>query len=203
MLKKCASLLHAILVVSAVGAFASSRVALADTYALYNLGYDQGWNLTGLMANGDVVIHDGYCEDNPGIPCYSTYSNGVAISTSETAPIVAYDEGTKCAVPIGNTGTSAECNNGRTAFEGYAPGTGYYTGIHIGPVGDLSQFEGYTQGGFLNADGDYAWDDTQQDYFYELVDTSETSPVPEPSGLLLIGTGAIALLGLVHGKRLV
>jgi hypothetical protein len=181
--------------------FSALKPALADTYTIYNLGSDQGYNMVGLTASGAAVIYNDSCVFTSA-SCYTTYVNGEPANQSTTAPNLVYDDGGACtSLPTGFDINRAVCNNGRIGFGTfYDSTTGLGPAVYTGP--DLSPqylFPGILDGAFLNSSGDLLWDNGQANEFFEAIDTS-SSPVPEQSTLLLLATGLVALTTLIRRK---
>jgi hypothetical protein len=188
----------AALVVTSFGALKPAR---ADTYTIYNLGSDQGYNMVGLTASGAAVIYNDSCVFT-GASCYTTYVNGAPVNQSMTAPTLVYDDGGACtSLPAGFDINRAVCNNGRIGFGTFYDsttglGAAVYTGLDSSPQYLLP---GTLDGALLNSSGDLIWDDGQSDEFFEAIDTS-SSPVPEQSTLVLLVTGLVALTTLIRRK---
>jgi hypothetical protein len=167
----------------------------ADTYKLVDLGDDNGRSIVGIDNLGEVVIANGILFD------YQTFSNGVLVNTTSTLPSLTYDNGTPCSVPSGFALASSSevvCNNGRTGFGSRFNPNGDPSGVYTGPISSLSFFDssGTTDGAFLNSSGDFAWSDGVHEENFEAIDLS----TPEPSTLLLFGTGCLPLLGVLRRK---
>jgi hypothetical protein len=181
--------------------FSALKPALADTYTIYNLGSDQGYNMVGLTASGAAVIYNDSCVFT-GTSCFTTYVNGVLVNQSTTAPTLFYDDGGACtSLPTGFDINRAVCNNGRIGFGTfYDSTTGLGAAVYTGPDSSPAfLFPGTLDGAFLNSSGDLLWNDGQTNDFFEAIDTS-SSPVPEQSTLLLLVTGLVALTTLIRRK---
>lgn len=160
---------------------------------------DQDRFFYGMDDAGHVVIRDGNC----GIfDCYRTYLNGVSTGAPSTAaPVFSWDNGTACtpAVPAGGFVIHGVCNNGRYAFTGFLASGQHFPGVYSGSVADLSfvwsQGEGLI---YMNGMGDIVFDDHFSDTWY--VALRDPSAVPEPSTMLLLGTGIIACVGAVRRR---
>jgi hypothetical protein len=69
--------------------------AQADTFAIFNLGTDNGYSIYGIDTSGTVVI-DSF-RPAPGLAddiLYQTYVDGVLINSARTIPNLNYDNGT-------------------------------------------------------------------------------------------------------------
>ena len=170
----------------------------ADTYKLVDLGSDNARSIVGIDTSGQVVIANGILFE------YQTYSNGVVVNTTSTLPSLTYDDGTPCSIPSGFAlaqSSESVCNNGRIGFGSRFNPNGDPDGIYTGPISSLSFFDssGSTDGAFLNASGDFAWSDGVHEENFEAIDLT----TPEPSSLLLFGTGCVSLLGVLRRKAVV
>jgi hypothetical protein len=181
--------------------FSALKPALADTYTIYNLGSDQGYNMVGLTASGAAVIYNGFCAFTSA-SCYTTYVNGVPVNQSMTAPTLLYDDGGACtSLPTGFDINRAVCDNGRIGFGTfYDSTTGLGPAVYTGPDASPAYlFPGTLDGAFLNSSGDLFWDNGQANEFFEAIDTSP-SPVPEQPTLVLLATGLVALTTVIRRK---
>jgi len=166
----------------------------ADTYKIFDLGDDNARPIVGIDNLGEVVILDEFSFN------YLTYANGVLVNTTSTLPSLTYDDGTPCSEPAGFSGPAGEivCNNGRIGFGSRSNPNGDPSGVYTGPISSLTFFDpsGSTDIAFLNSSGDFAWEDGVHEENFEAIDLT----TPEPSSLLLVGTGCLSLVGLLRRK---
>jgi len=167
----------------------------ADTYKIVDLGDDNARSIVGIDTSGQVVISNGILFD------YQTYSNGVLVNTTSTLPSLTYDDGTPCSVPSGFAlalSSEGVCNNGRIGFGSRFNPNGDPDGVYTGPLSSLTLVYpfGLTDGAVLNSSGDFAWSDSLLEENFEAIDLT----TPEPSSLLLVGTGCLSLFGVLRRK---
>jgi hypothetical protein len=167
----------------------------ADTYQIFDLGSTNAHDLIGIDNLGQVVILNVNTGD------YLTYSNGVLVNTTSTLPSLTYDNGTPCSAPPGFSApnlSSVVCNNGRIGFESLLNPNGEPNGLYTGPISSLTLLEPF--GGLetrqLNSSGDITWINGQTEENFEAIDLT----TPEPSSLLLVGTGFVSLFGVLRRK---
>jgi len=187
-------LLAAILPLAATLFLVPARVH-ADTYIIYDLGNTNGKPIVGIDTLGEVVIHNELGFD------YLTYANGVLVNTTSTLPSLTYDNGTPCSVPSGFAAAPASeivCNNGRTGFGSRSNPNGDPSGVYTGPTSSLTLVDpsGSTDMAVLNSSGDFAWSDGVHEENFEAIDLT----TPEPSSVLLFGTGCLSLFGVLRRK---
>jgi hypothetical protein len=192
-------LLAAILPLAATLFLVPARVH-ADTYQIYDLGGTSNGRIIVDIDNlGQVVI----LNENGGIfTNYLTYDNGVLVNTTSTLPSLTYDNGTPCSIPAGFSGPAGMviCNNGRIGFGSRMNTNGDANGVYTGPTSSLTLVDpaGTTDFAVLNSSGDFAWQDGVHEENFEAIDL--TTDTPEPSSLLLVGTGCLSLFGVLRRK---
>jgi hypothetical protein len=166
----------------------------ADTYVIYDLGSDEARPIVSIDTSGQVVIFNEILSE------YLTYSYGALVNTTSTLPTLTYDDGTPCSPPSSFTaipGAAVVCNNGRIGFGSRYNTNGFADGVYTGPLSSLTLVDpaGTDDMAFLNSYGDFAWSDGIDEENFEAIDLT-----PEPSSLLLLGTGCVSLFCVLRRK---
>jgi hypothetical protein len=169
----------------------------AESYAVYAISGDNGYNLIGINAAGDVVIESSNgCSINDPNRCYETFSNGQLISESDTLTDFTPDNGTPCSysAPSGVylVGRSV-CNDGQQVA-GVLNGEEAEILALTSGGGGLGNFvlNGSADVLFVNSSGDFLVTDGADDTILQVIAT------PEPAGVILLST---ATFGIIWAAR--
>ncbi len=187
--------------------------ALADTYQITFVLHTQDEAFVGIDDAGDYVVNltNGISISGPPGPCgagastcfETVYSGSSTPVYTTTAPILTYDNGTPCAPTLfsGLTPQKGVCNNGHTVVGGMGGATDSF-GVWDGPdpIADLLLFGATFDGGYMNASGDVVFIDGHDDELIAATDLSSPRPIPEPGGLLLLGTGFLSFIGAIRRR---
>ena len=178
--------------------FSAPTASHADTYQIVGLGIDNVL-FYGMDDTGHVVLYANWfsCGD-PSQGCYEDFLNGVPVGRTSVPPTYVWDfTAGSCVFPQPTSSPCLISNDGRTAgiavlqpFEdtlfvssGSNPPQSIVTAVGIGGIFAI------------NGLGDIVFDNQNLDEWYEAIDLT-TASVPEPTSILLLGTGAIALAGM-------
>jgi hypothetical protein len=165
------------------------RSAHANSYSIYHLTGDNGYNLIGINAAGDVIIESPFgCSDRDPNRCYEVFSAGELISESATLGDFAFDDGVSCvfdAIPDEYLVGRSVCNSGEQVAG--VRNNGETEIIALLPAGNDLILNGTADVLVVNAAGDIAVVNGFNDEIDEVV------PSPEPATFLLLLTAAIGL----------
>jgi hypothetical protein len=213
---KLSKLLFCVATLAPIVSLSSSPARLlADTYTIQSLDNDAGRYFYGMDDSGHVVFlrGDTFLCGPAASACYETISEGSLFDYSSVAPTFAWDyvAGT-CVYPQPFSAPCTISNNGRTAViaGGQSQETlSVYSGSNPPQLLLTTGFGGIFA---MNGLGDIVFDNGTVDGWYEAIDLS-TAPaissasapvpadVPEPTSILLLGTGVIAFAGMVLRRK--
>lgn len=172
--------------------------SFADAYKVVVLQSDNGYNFYGMNSSGLVVID--------GALGYFSYLNGISTGpASSTAPVFTADDGTPCTptVPAGGSVALGVCNNGRDAFTGLLTAGQAIPGVYTGPTFTALLVSTGVYSLEMNGLGDIVFGDGTTENWYEAIDLTTTATTPEPSSLLLLATGVLAMATTLRRRALV
>ena len=196
----------------AIALFGVPATALANTYTFYDLGSaNDGRDPLGITPSGTVVITFfngslspiGDC--GPVQSCYETWTNGILANLSGTNPGLAYDNGSPCtptvSPAIGSANVaSATCNGSREVFATtpFAPAP-YANSVFDGPnPSNFVAMHMLVEPFRLNASGDFVFIADEFLFPSDGEIFEYVTAVPEPSSILLLGIGVLALVRIVR-----
>ena len=179
---------------------------LADTYTIQSLDNDAGRYFYGMDDSGHVVFlrFDTFLCGPAADTCYETLSGGSVVGYSSVAPTFAWDfaAGT-CVFPQPFSAPCTISNNGRTAVIAAAPAEESLSVFSGSNPPQLLLIAGFAGTFAINGVGDIVFDNGTLDEWYDAIDlsTASAAPIPEPVGILLLATGAIAFAALVPRRK--
>ena len=179
----------------------AAACARAESFNVYAISGDNGYNIVGIDAAGDVVLSSPFgCSSSDPNNCYLTYSQGNLVSKSDTLSGFTTDNGAACSysAPAGITSAGKSvCNGGYqvAGIFGDSIGDGVIeiasgSGAFNDPI-----FRGTADVLVVNGSGDFAVTDGLNDVIYQVV-----AVTPEPAAFVLFATAGFGILWLRRRK---
>jgi len=182
--------------------FSAPTASHADTYQIVGLGIDNVL-FYGMDDSGHVVFSAPFSCGDPSQGCYESFLNGTPVSRTSVPPAYAWDYvAGSCVFPRPASAPCLISNNGRTAgIEVLQP---FADTVFVSSGSNPPQLivTSVGIGGIFAMDGlgDIVFDNQNLDEWYEAIDLT-TASTPEPTSILLLGTGTIALAGMVLRRK--
>jgi len=182
----------------------AAHPARADSYQITIVDISQTETFVGIDDRGDFVFNSssnpGRCGEEAFNPCFGVFLIGQSPYFTTAAPVLDYDNGTKCIVALDASFAPATtaggiCNNGHEIFSTFVNGSDVYAG----PDTSDQIYGGTLDGGDINANGDAVFVDEFHNALIFAQDLTTTTP--EPSSLLLFGTGCLTMTGTLRRYR--
>lgn len=170
--------------------------ARADSYAVYDLSGDSGYNLMGINAAGEVAIESpAGCSSADPNRCYEIFSNGELLSESDSLSGFTLDNGTSCSFAA----SAAEYETGRSVCDGGNQVAGVMGDNGPQIVEFLSNGSSLSLFGSadvlsVNAAGDFVVVNGLNDEIEEVI------PTPEPAAIVLLLTAVGCLIMILRHR---
>lgn len=176
-------------------AFLAVPSAHADSYAVYSLTGDNGYNLIGINAAGDVVVESPFgCSTGDPNRCYEIFSNGSLISKSDSLTGFTLDNGSACSFTSpGNLLVGRSVCNGDWQVAGIRNDSGAPAVLDLFSNSSYLDLFGSADVLFVNSSGEFAMVNGLNDEIEEVI------PTPEPATFILfLSIGLCGFLVLRH-----